>query len=311
LVELCAGVDVVIASSRPARDPHDRLGFDALSARNPRLIMVSLTPFGATGPYRDWHGYDINTGALGGINYYLGETDGGPLMPPYAIGEYEAGVNAAVAALVAVVTEAEGQHYDLAEADCWGMIQTGLAVVEYIFGGRLFERRGGGVRGGAYPNALFRCKDGLVRIICVQRREWLRFLELMGNPAWADDPRFQDRVQMNELYADELNGLVEQWMAAYTKEEVFAMCRDAGVPCGPLYGIDDVVEHPQLGTWLAEVDHPEVNGVRQAGAPYRLSETPVAVRRGAPRLGEHTGEALAAIGIEGEALESLRAAGVA
>lgn len=310
LVDLCAGADVVIRTDQPVRDGRDRLGFEALSARNPDLIMALITPFGMTGPYRDWHGYDSNTGALGGINYYLGEFGRPLLVPPLSLGEYQAGLAAVVAIMAGLVSETGGQLIDIAEADCWAMIQTGLSVVDYIFGGRLFERQGTGRTGGPYPYALLHCKDGLVRIITIQRREWLRFLAVMGNPAWADDPRFQDRTKMTELYADELDALIEDWMKDKTKEEIFQLCREGGVPCAPTYTIDEVVNHPELGKWFVEVDQPGLGPVVQAGFPYDLSESPATIERGAPRLGEHSASILATIGVDENELASLRGAAV-
>jgi formyl-CoA transferase len=215
-----------------------------------------------------------------------------------------------VAILVGIVSETRGQLIDISESDCWAMIQTGLSVVEYIFGGRLFERQGSGRSGGPYPYALLRCKDGMMRIITIQRREWRRLLEVMGNPAWADDPRFQDRTKMTELYADELDALIEDWMKDKTKEEIFQLCREGGVPCAPTYTIDEVLAHPELSKWFVEVDQPGVGGIVQAGFPYDLSETPARIERAAPRLGEHTSSVLSEIGVDDETLGRLRAASI-
>ena len=319
LFDLSCTADAVVSSHRPRRTASVAARFPELEKRNPNIVVVSISPFGETGPYRDWAGYDLNTGALGGICQYLGESGREPLAPPVPIGEYQAGLVAVIPILVALATGAGGQYIDVSESDCWATIQTGLSIVEFIYGGRLFERRGGTVKGGPFPNALFRCKDGVVRIVCMQRREWERFVSVMGSPAWAQDPRFQDRVKMNELYSDELTGLVEAWMADKSKQEIFVACRDAGVPCGPLNTMADVVAEPELNRWLhpggapTGTDEParaRVGGFAQPGFPYGLSGTPPEIGRDAPRLGEHTASALAEVGVNRTAYERLLAAGV-
>ena len=277
---------------------------------NPKLIVTSLTRFGHTGPYREWHGYDITTGALGGICNYLGSVDRPLLVPPVQIVEYQSGLNAAVATMVGVLAGEEGQHIDISESDSWATIQNGMGVIEYIHGGRSFARIGRGVRGGPYPNAILPCKDGYVRAICIQRREWDQFLKVMGNPAWANDPRFMDRVQMNELYADELDAHLIEWMADKTREEIVRLCQDAGVPFAPVNTVQEVVEDSAYEQWFIEVDHPELSGAKQVAPPFSLSRTPAVIRRAAPLLGEQTPEVLSEIGIDAGALRSLRTRGI-
>lgn len=297
LVGLCGAADVVVLSSRPSLATARRVPFELLAERNPGLIMATITPHGLTGPYADWHGYDLNTGALGGICGYLGDEGRPLLIPPGSIGELQAGLNAVIPILVSVLAGIEGQHIDISESDCWATVQNGIGIVEYVFGGRLFARRGTAVKSGPYPNAMFHCKDGVIRVMAMQRREWERFLHVIGDPAWADDPRFQDRIKMNELYSDELDAHLEAWMRDKTKEEIFTMCRDAGVPCGPLYTVEDLVEHPELGKLFVEVEHPDAGAVVQAGFPYTLPASPATIRRPAPRLGEHTEEVLREVGM--------------
>jgi crotonobetainyl-CoA:carnitine CoA-transferase CaiB-like acyl-CoA transferase len=296
LVDLCAGADAAIVSSRPDRGFALRVDADLLGSRNAGLIVATITPFGLTGPYRDWKGYDINTGALGGISGYLGGTGRPLLIPPGSIGELQAGLNAAIPLLVALLAGIEGQRIDISEADLWATVQNGIGIVEFVFGGRLFERRGTAVKTGPYPNAMFHCKDGVIRVMAMQRREWIRFLGVMGDPEWGSDPRFQDRIRMNELHSEELDALLEAWMADKTAQEIFDLCREAGVPCAPLYTIRQLVEHPELGELFVSVEQPRAGAVVQAPFPYTMDASPPRIYRPAPQLGEHDEEILAELG---------------
>ena len=310
LIDLCEKTDIIIDTIHPDDGVALNLTPGDYHASNDRLIVVSLTPFGHSGPYRSWRGYDITTGALGGMCNYLGSAGRHLLGPPLAIVEYQSGLNAAVASLIGLLADAGGQHVDIAEADTWATIQNGMGVIEYIYGGRAFARIGRGVRGGPYPNAMLPCKDGYVRAIAIQRREWNRLVEVMGNPEWASDDRFQDRIKMNELYWKELDGYLTDWMADKTKQEVFDICQEARVPFGPVNTIQDIVDGPPFAQCWEDIDHPVAGSVRQSRPPYELSVTPARVRRGAPILGEHTAEVLALIDIGEDELAALARDGV-
>ena len=124
------------------------------------------------------------------------------------------------------------------------------------------------------------------------KREWHRILEMMDSPPWGDDPRFQDRLKMNELYADELDGLIAAWMQDQTKDELFQKFYTHGVPFTPVNTIADFVNHPHVKErgFFAEVSHPKIGSVRQPGPPYKFTRTPCVIRRPAPQLGEHNRE---------------------
>ena len=285
--------DLVLDTLPPVVGEEYRLTPSHYEAANARLVVTSITPFGHTGPYRAWKGYDITTGALGGECTYLGAEDRYLIGAPLAIVEYQSGLNAAVASLVALLSGAGGQHIDISESDVWATIENGMGVIEYIYGGRAFARIGRGVHGGPYPNTILPCADGFVRAIAIQRREWNRFVELMGNPKWAEDERFQDRVRMNELYWEELDGHLKAWMAEKSKQEIFEICQQARVPFAPVNTIRDILEDPAFAQWWEYVDHPVAGRIRQSRPPYELSATPARVRKGAPRLGEDGNELLA------------------
>jgi crotonobetainyl-CoA:carnitine CoA-transferase CaiB-like acyl-CoA transferase len=303
LEQVAARAGVVIASAQSGTFEYESVLADLAARRE--MVIATITPFGRTGRDAGHRGQAANTAALGGICGYLGATGRPLLVPPLELGEYETGVNVAIAVLVCVLTES-GNRIDISEADCWATVQNGMGVIEFIFGGRVFARMGRGVKSGPYPNTILKCKDGYMRLIAMQRAEWERFLQVMGNPEWANDPRFTDRVTMNEKYSDELDAHIEEWMKEREKDDIFELCQANAVPFAPIYTIEEVMQRPEWREWFVTVDHPEVPGTLQAGFPYSMTLTPPRVRRPAPRLGEHTTEILRSVGIETDAVASLR-----
>ena len=290
--ELVRAADVVVENYGPSVAEGSGLTYGQLREVNPALIMLSLSPYGHTGPYRDYKGYEINTASLGGIVIQLGLPGRPPLNAPQLIGHLQVAVTGALAAMIALVTRdlyGVGQHIDLAESDSWATFHTGLGIVQWLFGLRTWQRHGRRFLGGAYPNAILPCRDGDVRLQAITRREWERVLEMMGNPEWGRDPRFQDRIAMNELYADELDGLIGAWLGERTKGELLREFYDHGVPSTPVNNVADFVHDPHLKArdFFIEVEHPRAGVLRYPGKPYHLSETPGVAPRPAPLLGQH------------------------
>ena len=292
LRQLAAGADVVIHDT--PRAEAERLGIthEALRAGNERLISLELSPFGQTGPYAGYKGFEINAAALGGVIMQLGLPGHPPLNPPLFIGHYQAGLTGAMAVMVALTSRDRlgvGQRIDLAEADSWATFHTGNGVVQWLFGDRRTMRHGRRVAGGPYPNTILGCKDGEIRLQAMTKREWRRIIDMMGSPAWAGDPRFQDRLKMNEMYADELDGLIADWLSTQTKDELFQKFYDFGVPFTPVNTAADFLDHPHLKArrFFVEVEHRKAGSLRQPGPPYKFAKTPCRIRRPAPLLGEH------------------------
>ena len=292
LRELVRCSDILIENYMPSEAEELGLCYAGLREANPPLIMASITPYGQSGPYRDYKGHEINTAALGGVVMQLGLPGHPPLNPPQMLGHYQAAVTGAMAVTIAVVTRdimGTGQHIDLAEADSWATFHTGVGIVQWLFGVRSTVRHGRRVLGGAYPNTILPCKDGEIRLQAMTRREWDRILKMMGHPQWGQDPRFEDRIKMNELYADELDGLIGSWLKERTKKELMQLFYEHGVPFTHVNDVADFVNdaHLEERGFFIDVDHPAVGRLKYPGKPYHLSKTPWAVRRPAPLLGEH------------------------
>ncbi|TAK36482.1 MAG: CoA transferase [Chloroflexota bacterium] len=316
---LVAQADIVVENFAP-RELADRgLDYEHLREVNPRLIVTSVTPFGQTGPYKDYKGYAINAAALGGMSNIVGEPGREPLTPPMSLGHYQGGAVAAFATLAAAFARdanGEGQHVDVSEAEVWATLHVGYLMSGYVYHG-MQRMRSGHRTPGIYPYTILPCKDGFMSMIAIQGFQWKRFLELVGDgavPEWyAKEPRFQDRYEIGRKYAAEMDELLAPWLSAHTKAEIFAACREQHIPFAPVRSIDEVANDEHLGErqFFTEITHPEAGTLRYPGAPYRFSETPWALNRPAPLLGEHNAEIYCGrLGCTSEELVKLRQTGI-
>jgi len=315
LKELLKESDIFIEDNPPA--VMERLGLDYanLEKVNPGIIMVSITPFGQSGPYRDYKGYAINCSALGGQSVCAGEPGREPLTPPLSLGHYQSGAAGAVAALAALFAReltGKGQQADISEAQVWATLHTGNQVSAYVMHG-LKRMRWGHRTPGVYPYTILPCQDGYMSMIAIQGYQWKRFLELIGDgevPDWyANDPRFKERREISLKYADEMDALLAPWLMSHTKEEIYSLCREKRIPFAPVKNIKEVVNdsHLEVREYFVEVEHPATGPLKYAGAPYKLSQTPWKVDNPAPLLGEHNEEVYCQrLGYSREELSQLR-----
>ena len=296
LRRLTAGADVIVHDAPRAEAERLGITYEALRAGNDGLIALEMSPFGQTGPYAGYKGFEINAAALGGVMMQLGLPGRPPLNPPLFIGHYQAGLTGAMAVMIALTSRGPlggGQRIDLAESDSWATFHTGNGVVQWLFGDRRAMRHGRRVAGGPYPNTILACKDGEIRLQAMTKREWRRIIDMMGNPAWADDPRFQDRLKMNELYADELDGLIADWLSGQTKDELFRKFYDFSVPFTP---VNTAPTSSTIPTWRRASTSSKSNTPRPGrcgsqGRPTSSPRRPCRIRRPAPLLGEHNDHA--------------------
>lgn len=268
------------------------LDYDALIKRYPRLIMTLITPFGDSGPYRDWKGYDINCCALGGITSTIGYPDRTPLTPPLHQGHHQAGLMAAIAILFAVLNRdktGQGTIIDQAEADVWATIHMGMYLQAFVNQGTIRKRSGHYVPQ-AYVDAVLPCKDGSVCIDTPQNKQWLRFMEAMGNPTWMNDPIFKDRNKTTNEHHKEADMYLGQWLMEHTKEEIFKILQDARVPSAPVRTVDELLNdaHMKQREFFVSMDHPAAGKLNSyPGVCYNFSKTRSRTKRPAPLLGEH------------------------
>ncbi|MSQ42263.1 MAG: CoA transferase [Dehalococcoidia bacterium] len=296
---LIADADVLIENVAPPDAARLGLAHEQVRRLNDHLIHLSITPFGHTGPYSAHKGYGLNVAAMSGVVLANGAPERAPLPLPDFLEDFFTGVVGALSCMLALAgTEGDadgagtGEWIDLSGANAWMTFQTGMNVVSWVFNGRRTRRQGRHSRGGGYPYAILPCKDGYVRLIAMQRIEWTRFVQLMGTPEWSSDERFQDRLKMNELYADELNALIDPWLTARTKAELQQLFYTGRVPFTAVKDFRDVLEDPQLRArnFFVDARQPGMAPMWMPGPPYHLATEVLGPWRPAPTLGEHNDE---------------------
>ena len=312
LRRLLSTADVLVENFRPGS--LDRLGFDeaALTELNPRLLHLAISGYGVTGPAAERPGYDFVIQAAGGLMSITGEADqdgGRPLKVGVAISDVVTGLYAAIGILAGVVDRAEvGQRIDVS------LFGSTLAVLVNQAQNAFVTGRAPGRRGNAHPNIVpyetFRAADGELAIGVGSERQWPRFVEALGLPELAADPRFRtngDRVE----HRGELRPILAERLLERSVDAWGTALEAAEVPWGRVADIPAAFASPEavaLGMTV-EVEHPAFGVLRQVGIPLRFSVTPGAIRSAPPLLGEHTDAILGELGYDAGAIARLREAG--
>lgn len=308
VLQLLEQADVLIENYRPQQMREWGLDYATLARHNPRLVMISITPFGQAGPYAEWAGYDLNAYHLTGAgSRYCGRPGEAPLEHGTFSADFFGGYVAAAWGLAAVSgrRHSGGQHLDVACAEAIAALFVGAQNIGgYAQDGRFEKRTGVGMSLGA-PATILPCKDGFVWIIALEAAQWNGLRAVMGNPEWAELEMFQDMF-VRAQNTDMIYPLIQQWTMEHTKQEIMDLCQAHGCPTTAVFTVAEVAEHPHLKErgYFVTLAHPHLGTIRTLGAPIRLPENPGGPRRPAPLLGEHNGTALAALGGGAEALSS-------
>ena len=288
------------------------LDYASLSALNPRLVYLSITGYGQSGPWRDRPGYDLIIQAEGGIMAITGPEDGPPYKVGVAIADLTTGMLAAQAVLAALFHRertGQGQWIDLSLYD------TQLAWLANVGSSHLVTGepalRYGNAHQSLVPYEVFPTADGYLALGVGNDRQFSRLCDLLGQPEWAADPRFRgnpDRV----AYRADLIPLLQDVLRQRPTETWLAALEQAGIPAGKVNSVAEALSGPTVAAreMVVEVPHPTAGAVRLVGSPLKFSATPTTIRRHPPLLGEHTSEVLAAMGYPPERIEALRQAGV-
>jgi crotonobetainyl-CoA:carnitine CoA-transferase CaiB-like acyl-CoA transferase len=310
-LELCRRADVVIENFLPGAAARLGLGYEAVAAANPGVVYASVTGFGQDGPRAHRPGYNLIAQGMSGIMALTGM----PGHPPTRVAGSVADVAAALyafgaigAALVHRLRTGRGQHLDVSLlASTLGLLPD--PVAHYFDQGRR-PGRVGNRNPYLTPAEAYPTRDGFVTVVLMSPDQWGRFCRALGDEDLARDARFQTNADRLAGY-EELRGRIEARMATRTTAEWVERFEAASIAAGPIYEFDQVFEDPQvrhLGL-VVEADQPGHGPVRMLGLPFRASGTAFAVRRPAPRLGEHTGEVLAELGLAPAEIARLAAAG--
>jgi crotonobetainyl-CoA:carnitine CoA-transferase CaiB-like acyl-CoA transferase len=308
--ELARRADVLLEGFRPGVAERLGIGYQALRARNPRLVYCSLTGYGQTGPWRDLVGHDLNYLAMSGLLEATGPApDAPPVIPGTQVADVAGGgMQAALGILLALQARertGEGQHVDVSMTDgVMGMM--GYAATFWWMAGQKLER-GRSMLTGRYPwYRTYRCADGrYLSIGAVEKRFWQMLCEHFGRPGWT-------ALQYDEASLPAIHAFFEARFAERSRDAWFEALRPLDVCVAPVLDVQEAFdsEHARVRGLVAEV---EVDGrpLRVLGVPLGLSATPGRVERRPPRFGEHTDEVLRELGYDAARIAALRAVGAA
>lgn len=304
--------DVVVENFRPGTAGRLGLGYDELSARNPRLIYASISGYGQTGPYASEPGYDAIAQALSGLMSVTGEADGAPVRVGNSAADLGASMWAAIgilAALHARHTTGRGEWIDVS------LLDGQIASLTYLAGGYFASgdvpRRYGSAHPTIVPYQALRTADGHLMVAVGNDTLWQRFAPLIGLPELVDDPRFASNPQRVE-HRKALIPLLESKLAAKGSAAWADELSGVGIPAGAINSIDQALVHPQVvaRNMVVTAEHPTAGKLRMTGSPIKLSRYTATVRRPPPELGEHTDEVLRELGYTAQDIAALRDAGV-
>lgn len=290
--ELLKGADILIENYPPETMKELELEYENVKEINPSIIMTSVSPFGQTGPHRDYKAHNLNMYFGSGLAYqprYSNE-DRGPVKAGRFLGDYACGLTAAVATLGALFARGRtglGQHIDISEQEALVALQRVTAVVYPNQGisdfslSRLSRAMGG----------LMQCKDGYVIVTNAEEHQWHSFVKLLGEPEWAKDPKLENTFSRALNYY-KIEPLVSEWMMKHTKEEIYHRGQELSCPVAMVNSTDEIVNSEQMKArdFFVEIDHKEAGRLKYPQAPYRFSKTPWIASRPAPMLGEHNEE---------------------
>jgi crotonobetainyl-CoA:carnitine CoA-transferase CaiB-like acyl-CoA transferase len=304
--------DVVIEGFRPGVVKRLGVGYEAVSARNPRAVYCSLSGYGQTGPYAGLVGHDINYISIGGALGMIGtgEPDSRPAIPMNIIADFAGGgLYAAFSILAAIIARqatGRGQYVDIAMSD--GVTSLLAFPASQLFAAGMVPKPGVEMlNGGAPYYAVYECADGKwLSIGSIEPWFWAETCKALGLDDYIPH-------QMNREKAPEVFEAMRAKFKEKTRDEWFGELRQRDICVGPVYALDEVFEdpHAQAREMVVEIDHPGFGKVKQVGVGPKFSETPGSVRRTAPKRGEHTAELLRETGYTDAEIEEMRAAGAA
>jgi crotonobetainyl-CoA:carnitine CoA-transferase CaiB-like acyl-CoA transferase len=309
--DLAAGVDVVIENFPVGTLARYGLGPDALREQNPRLVYLSCTGFGQTGPYAPRKGYDTVFQAMGGIMSLTGERGGGPVKPGLPVADLTSGLWAAIAILSALQgrsASGQGCHIDLSMFDAQVSLLT-LAAARWFALGEVPPRLGT-EHPGRVPSASFQAAAGRWLHITASDQHWTPLCAVLGLSDWGGRPQLQTNAG-RVAARDEVMSRLASAIAPLERDALCAAFDAAGVPAGPVNSVDEVLADPhvQARHMVQSFDHPVIGTFRALPVPLRFEGWDDPALERPPLLGEHTDQILAErLGLDPARIAALREA---
>jgi crotonobetainyl-CoA:carnitine CoA-transferase CaiB-like acyl-CoA transferase len=310
--DLAADADVMIESFRAGTLERLGLGYEAMKKTNPGLVYCSISGYGRTGPMADMPGYDLLIQAYSGLMSLTGDPDGTPLRIGFSLVDLFTGMMAYGTILTALRQRDQTGHGQWVES---ALLDGQVAALSYhatgFMGTGVEPKRMGSGHPSLVPYQAFTSSTGQFIIGCANQGLWERMCGAIGYPGMVDDPRYitnTDRVDHRAECVGELNAI----FATNTTDHWVDLIVAAGVPCGPINTVSEVVSNPQVlaRNMITTVDHPKVPNLRFPGSPLKLTDSPATVRRVPPLLGQHNEEILQEAGYSADKIADFKQRGV-
>ncbi len=316
LKELVKNTDILVETFAPGYLPGLGLGYNDLSQINPKLVMASITPFGQTGPYKNYKATDLVMYGMGPLLYSTGLPErepvkmggtvttsvGGNVAAPFILGAY-----------LGARLQGKGQYLDISlqEIQCAQTERASSQIAGFAYSGAITPRQPGGLKVLGIPNDIYPCKDGYV-LFMTMPLWWPRVAQMLDRPDLITDPRFADFATRlaNE---DQFNAILYPWLMEHTKAEIVEKASKAKEAAMGVNTPEDVFKNIQFAArdYWADVEHPVAGIIKQTGAVFKMQRGGFKVRRPAPLLGQHNIEVYCEeLGYSREELVSLRELGV-
>ncbi len=291
---LIDGADVLVENYKPGTTERLGLSYETLKARNPHLIYCAISGFGQTGPYKHRGGFDLMAQAMSGLMSICGEVEGTPLRLPIPISDLTGGMYGALGVLNALVARertGRGQMVDTS------LFEAALSMspyeAAYYFTNGASPPRIGQAHRNAAPYQIFPTQSGWIVLGAATQLLWERFCGIIGATELAKDPRFETNAKRVANHAA-LVPLVTAYMRRHDAKHWLDLLEKADIPAAPVLSHEEVLNDPHVESrrMVVDLDHPIAGATKVLGIPVKLSDTPGAIRRGAPALGQDTDDIL-------------------
>lgn len=314
-LKLVETADVLVENFRPGVMERLGLGYEELSKVNPGLVYCSISAFGQSGPYSQKAGFDPLLQAMTGIMSVTGFPDGDPVRAGIAVSDIMGGLNAAIGILAALryrEKTGKGQMVDISLAD--GAISSMSSINQSYLTDREIRGRLGNAYGTGAPGGVYEASDGTFMYAGANDPAWAKVCSAMGRPELITDPRYATRNDRAKNRA-EVDAIMNEWTRQHTVAENIEIFEGIKLSVGPILNVEQVYNDPHFGKngarpMFREMQHPELGTVEYTGPVVNLSETPAALQRPSPMLGEHNDEIYSQIGYSPEDIMRFRSEGI-
>ena len=308
LLKLVATADVIVENFRPGVKSRLGLGYESLKTVNDRIILASISGFGQTGPYAERPGFDQIAQGMGGLMSITGKPKQGPMRVGIPIADLTSGLFCAIGILTAIIEREKsgaGQwlHTSLLQSQ---IFMLDFQAARWLMKGEVAPQVGND-HPTSIPTGVFKTSDGEINIACAGQITWERLCHALSKPKWLNNPKFKDN-DCRQKNRHEINSSIEAITILKSSDEWIEKLTAAGVPCGPIYSIDQMFEDPQVKHLAIanEVDTEPFGRSECIAQPLQLTRTPSRISAGTPTRGQNTDEILDELGFSKKSIDELR-----